>query len=1463
MRKNFLILTLLTLLPFYGWATDYTVEVRPKPASATYGEAFTLATSDLVITGAATNDDVQSAILGKLKVKEAFTAGTDAGSYSYSLDYRNSSETSVTAGSDTYTITIPSFSADLVIGKADPTVTAPVAATLETYNGSAQILINAGSTTGGTLQYKVGDGTYSEDLPTGTDAGEYTVYYKVVGNSNYNDVAEASLSTITIAKATPTVTAPTAATLEAYNGSAQILINAGSTTGGTLQYKVGDGTYSEDLPTGTDAGEYTVYYKVVGNSNYNDVTEQSLTAITIEKAQPVITADNIQINAAAVADSYVYTADMALVPGYDGTIASDATPYYRFSKDGGSTWATPETTTFAKGESWLVGCGVVASSNYKPAFASKGFTIGAGTQEWETALNVEESYVYSGSAPAITTPTAKYESAVVTLTYYNQGEDVALGSAPTTVGDYTVKATAAATTNYDALEATANYSITAANSKVATAPTAKTGLTYTGADQALVNAGTATNGTMKYSLDGETWSDDVPTAKDAGDYTVSYKVVGNANYNDVEAATLSTISVSKAGLSYALANKEVTYDGNAVNTDDTYTLFAGSFATGEDLATTGITFDFPEEVKNAGTYNFDKLTVNYNGNTNYNILFTGTSIVTVEPKAFTADMITGFAASKAYTGEAQNPGYTVKDGDPSIISEDDYDVAVAPAEVIASGEYTYTFTPKNNYTGEAIEKSFTISGKALAESMLQGEWSAAATYDGTDKAPASISLKDGEEDLTAADYEVVITNTKDEDEDGANDVVTEAVNADTYTFTFTGKANYTGSFTKTLVIAPKALAAADFALAAETAEYNGYEQKPAVTTELTDADYTLAINGSAETVVKDVNTYTFAFTGKGNYQGTVNKSYEITKATVLVSATSVEKNYDGNAEFGTDKPEYEYSGLLGDDDATAITAGTDAISIEDAAATVGTYNLIVDASGFSSANYVIAANEEVKGTFKINAVNLAIAFKEGIEIKKGYGQDDPEFDASWKTTNIGLAGNVAADADAIYAGITVTRTNADVEEKGEYDGVLAISYDGDIFSNYNVAVGGNADFEITSAVLQIALKDDLTKVYDGQAPEAITVAAADLAVSGYQNDDDISVITTLPRATIVDAAADQGTYVIKLDGAEAANYEFQYVDARYVITPKELTATVNPQTVKVGATELSQVEGVDYTIGGAVEGDELNAELSINGSTATAGEIANGIALNIDNANYTLTATYGKLIVIDGSAILLSKTNDNTEVIEGAEGTATVTFDNFELAADRWYAMVLPFETSTVKLSQAFGYAVVDVLDKTNDSDSKVRFKLNMGTINANQPFVFKLAEAKNMNAVTFSGVTIEAPAADADLIEEDAAGNQFIGTYAGVTIASPDKDYIISIGDGDIHPAAAGAKVRPLGAYIKTVADYAAAPVFEIEEIDGSVTTVKAIEAVKAVSAEGWYTVNGVKLNAAPAQKGVYIKDGKKVVIK
>ncbi len=173
----------------------------------------------------------------------------------------------------------------VTVNKATPTVTAPTAKT-GTYTGEAQELINAGSTTGGTIQYSLNGTTYSTDIPKATDAGAYTVYYKVIGGDNYADVAAESVS-VTIAKAASTVTAPTAKADLHYAGKAQALITAGSATGGTIKYSLDGAIYSTTIPTATNPGTYTVYYMVEGDKNHENTTPASV-EVEISKTTPTI-----------------------------------------------------------------------------------------------------------------------------------------------------------------------------------------------------------------------------------------------------------------------------------------------------------------------------------------------------------------------------------------------------------------------------------------------------------------------------------------------------------------------------------------------------------------------------------------------------------------------------------------------------------------------------------------------------------------------------------------------------------------------------------------------------------------------------------------------------------------------------------------------------------------------------------------------------------------------------------------------------------------------------------------------------------------------------------------------------------------------------------------------------------------------------------------------------------------------
>ena len=84
-------------------------------------------------------------------------------------------------------------------------------------------------------------------------------------------------------------------------------------------------------------------------------------------------------------------------------------------------------------------------------------------------------------------------------------------------------------------------------------------LTYTGSAQDLVTAGNAEDGTMQYSLNGETWSGAIPTGTNVGEYAVWYKAVGDGEYLDSEAQKL-TVAIKEK--SEPVPRFAVIFDGN-------------------------------------------------------------------------------------------------------------------------------------------------------------------------------------------------------------------------------------------------------------------------------------------------------------------------------------------------------------------------------------------------------------------------------------------------------------------------------------------------------------------------------------------------------------------------------------------------------------------------------------------------------------------------------------------------------------------------------------------------------------------------------------------------------------------------------------------------------------------------------------------------------------------------------------
>ena len=157
------------------------------------------------------------------------------------------------------------------------------------YNGTAQPLVSlTGSVSpAGTVWYKLEpSGEWSTDIPTGNNAGNYSVSYKVVPTDpNYDEyIPTDSPIAVTIAKANPSATLPESTISIPYDGAEHTLLEIDPVADCVIWYKLGDGDWTTTPPTGTDAGDYSVQYKIVPNDevNYNTIGPNTVTVTILD-----------------------------------------------------------------------------------------------------------------------------------------------------------------------------------------------------------------------------------------------------------------------------------------------------------------------------------------------------------------------------------------------------------------------------------------------------------------------------------------------------------------------------------------------------------------------------------------------------------------------------------------------------------------------------------------------------------------------------------------------------------------------------------------------------------------------------------------------------------------------------------------------------------------------------------------------------------------------------------------------------------------------------------------------------------------------------------------------------------------------------------------------------------------------------------------------------------------------------
>ncbi len=341
--------------------------------------------------------------------------------------------------------------------------------------------------------------------------------------------------------------------------------------------------------------------------------------------------------------------------------------------------------------------------------------------------------------------------------------------------------------------------------------------------------------------------------------------------------TTTTSTFTSNDLTATLAATSLTYTGKVQKSRLTLTNGTSTLLLGKDY-----TLSYSGSSVNVGSYTVTAtLKGNYTGSVTFSYAITQASLdsitATVESQTCTGSSVTLDFSNFTMLLNGSALSQSVMESEFTISG---YSNNTAVSGVLDKASVTITSDGSGNFVAGEKTISFSITQKSLADSdvvytlggaEVSGSVSALTMeYTGLALTPTvTVTLENGTALTQDTDFTVTYSNNK---------------NAGTATVKITGKGNYTGTKSIVFVIESQEidLSSATVTLSATSFTYTGSYIKPTVTvkygtktlTKGTDYTVTYSNNKNATTTT---SLATVTITGKGNYTGTVEKTFEITR----------------------------------------------------------------------------------------------------------------------------------------------------------------------------------------------------------------------------------------------------------------------------------------------------------------------------------------------------------------------------------------------------------------------------------------------------------------------------------------------------------------------------------------------------------------------------------------------------------
>ena len=245
------------------------------------------------------------------------------------------------------------------------------------------------------------------------------------------------------------------------------------------------------------------------------------------------------------------------------------------------------------------------------------------------------------------------------------------------------------------------------------------------------------------------------------------------------------------------------------------------------------------------------------------------------------------------------------------------------------------------------------------------------------------------------------------------------------------------------------------------------------------------------------------------------------------------------------------------------------------------------------------------------------------------------------------------------------------------------------------------------------------------------------------------------------------------------------------------------------------------------------------------------------DGTWTLAATptfYVKLEMEYETALALSETTDNSAALtewDGYEADVTLTRT---LAAGSYNTFAAPFSTAIPS-----GWTVKELSSATFADGTLTLNFANATSIEAGKPYLVKVAANTDLSTAPFTGAIVSKDAQPFTSTDVD-----FIPTLGATTIEGSDTKAVLFLEANNtlLNPSALPANIKGFRAYFQLKGAATSARSFNLNLGDDAMG-IKAIDNGQlTIDNDRYYDLHGRRISKA-TQKGVYIQNGKKVVIK